>query len=401
MSISETSLGILKKYPLCNRCLGRLFAKLGYAWSNEERGESIKKIILMEYHRKIRDGDENALNEFKLIAKNMGKVSEEIYKLYFKDNLEPNNCIICNGKLNDFINTASLKIIEELNRMKVKNFLIGVRVDPKVLEMEDKIRSEFKLEYGESIKNEIKREIGKKIQSSSQFKVDFSKPDIVVEVAFPKLSIRNQIRSLIALGTYKKIVRGESIKKSDAEKKLINIIANKFNAEDIILYSIARDEKDTRVIGEGIHLIMEIKRAKERNIDLPTTFTNKGLIITIESLNEKYKSYLDNKEKIMNRIYRCLIYCENDVSEDNINIINQIRNKMIEQNFNGKKRLGTLREIKCNKISNNLIECLILIDEQIYIKELINGNKSLSSISFLLNNNCSCIESDLLSSSPF
>jgi Predicted pseudouridylate synthase len=44
---------VLRKYPLCDHCLGRLFARLGFGLSNEERGRAIKDYLLMSIHEKI------------------------------------------------------------------------------------------------------------------------------------------------------------------------------------------------------------------------------------------------------------------------------------------------------------------------------------------------------------
>ncbi len=42
MSITEKALEMLKKYPLCDHCLGRQFALLGRNIENNIRGAAIK-----------------------------------------------------------------------------------------------------------------------------------------------------------------------------------------------------------------------------------------------------------------------------------------------------------------------------------------------------------------------
>ncbi|MEM4476186.1 MAG: hypothetical protein QXG07_02745, partial [Desulfurococcaceae archaeon] len=57
MSILDDAAKILEKYPLCNHCLGRLYAKLGRGILNEVRGLSIKTVLAMEYHRRMQTAE--------------------------------------------------------------------------------------------------------------------------------------------------------------------------------------------------------------------------------------------------------------------------------------------------------------------------------------------------------
>ncbi len=47
MDVLEKSLQILREYPLCDSCLGRLYAQMGYAVENWERGAAIKTLLHM------------------------------------------------------------------------------------------------------------------------------------------------------------------------------------------------------------------------------------------------------------------------------------------------------------------------------------------------------------------
>ncbi|MEM1811913.1 MAG: hypothetical protein QW730_04805, partial [Candidatus Nezhaarchaeales archaeon] len=45
--IIEKALKLMEEVTLCDKCLGRFFANLGFALSNEVRGSSLKTIICM------------------------------------------------------------------------------------------------------------------------------------------------------------------------------------------------------------------------------------------------------------------------------------------------------------------------------------------------------------------
>ena len=47
-SLLEITLRMLEKYPLCDSCLGRQFALLGFGMDNRERGRAIKTVFSYE-----------------------------------------------------------------------------------------------------------------------------------------------------------------------------------------------------------------------------------------------------------------------------------------------------------------------------------------------------------------
>jgi len=48
MDILGKALAMLNQYPLCDHCLGRQFALLGYGLENSHRGEAIKLSLTMQ-----------------------------------------------------------------------------------------------------------------------------------------------------------------------------------------------------------------------------------------------------------------------------------------------------------------------------------------------------------------
>ena len=55
--VLSQALELLQEYPLCDRCLGRLFGWLGTDTTNPERGRSIKLLLIMDADLEIRSGD--------------------------------------------------------------------------------------------------------------------------------------------------------------------------------------------------------------------------------------------------------------------------------------------------------------------------------------------------------
>ena len=48
MDILEKTLTMLRKHPLCDNCLGRQFALLGYSIENKERGKALKLSLILQ-----------------------------------------------------------------------------------------------------------------------------------------------------------------------------------------------------------------------------------------------------------------------------------------------------------------------------------------------------------------
>lgn len=396
IDIVNKSIELMKIYPLCDRCLGRMFARLGYGWSNSERGKAIKFLIIMHLHEMLRKGFINR-DDIKDIMINIGPLSYQLYKNLYEDEPSYKRCYLCNDIIEDFIEKASLQVSYRINRYNIRKFLIGIRVSDDTIVKEESIKSQYKLSFGESIKNELKREIGKKVQQiRSESKADFNSPEVVFEISFPDLNIRDQITSLILFGIYKRTIRGISVIGPTSFNSILSDVAKIFGSDEIILHSPKRDEHDFRNLGKGAYIIAEIKKSKVKELN-DRLIKGHNSLIKIENIELKrgqLNNLLTNKKQ--NRIYRALIICENDVNDESMDLLNK-RNLMIEQTVNRKKINGFIREMACYKVFRNVIECLISIDDPLYIKEIIDGSKTNPSVSSILGNKCSLIEGDLLS----
>ncbi|AFZ70155.1 putative pseudouridylate synthase [Caldisphaera lagunensis DSM 15908] len=394
--IINPAMNILKNFPLCDRCLGRQFAKLGIGYSNVDRGKSIKMVLLMHIHKKIKyeNLEKEKINDLLI---NMGSISYNFYKNLFGNEPSYKKCYLCKDTLDKYIYDTAIEISNKMKNDKIKKFLIGVKVDEDIISKEEKLKSTFKLSYGESIKNELKREIGKRIQQlDPEHRADFNSPEVIYEVSFPNLEIREQIVSLLIYGRYKKFKRGISIIGPKSKNSVLNDISKAFNAGGVVVHVPERDESEFRTLGKGSSIILEVKGSKKEDINI-NLIEGHSSIINIDKIERKrgQLNSLSNRNYI--KIYRVLILCENKIKDEYIEKLNNINNINIQQKVNRKNLKGIGREIKCYRITSNVIECLISMDQNLYIKEFINGNKSNPSVSSILENNCDVIESDLLS----
>ena len=68
MEIIELARALLKRYSLCDYCLGRQFATLGHGLTNSERGKAIKLLLVLEGSRRFLAKEEAGEEILTLVA---------------------------------------------------------------------------------------------------------------------------------------------------------------------------------------------------------------------------------------------------------------------------------------------------------------------------------------------
>ena len=421
--IIEKAIEILKERPLCDRCLGRLFARLGYGWSNKERGDAIKRLIVMEFHRRIQKENEDVKKLFIEIAPNIGYQAQGLYKLLTGKDLKVRSCSICNNVLEEIIEGSVTKAIDLLRAYDIKRFVVGVRLERDIEKIEEDLKRRYGLEFGESIKSEIRREIGKKIQAlESSIKVNFEKPEATVLVHFPSGQVDIVINSLLISGKYWK--RGRMISQAywptpqgpkyySVEQALWPLL-RLTGGERVILHAAGREDIDARMVGTGRPAIVEIKVPRKRNIDFNLARKiilkeSKGLI-DFEFCGEARRrdiSLYKEESKSHKKVYRALIVSEGALDLNDLEKLKEEFNgRMILQRTPSRvlhRRPDILRrkkvyEVSCTLIDKSIMECLIMAEGGLYIKELISGDDGRTTPSFseVLNKSLTCVELDVL-----
>jgi tRNA pseudouridine synthase 10 len=415
------ALEVLKARPLCDRCLGRLFAGLGYGWSNLERGAALKKVIVMGYHERIREGDEGALREFGEVAGNIGVHASSLYRLLFDNELEVRECSLCGGRLDDFIEEVAVRGSKLLSLYNVSRFVVGVRVPRGLLELEESIALQHGLRYWESIRSEIRREVGKAIQSRFGLKVDFEDPEAMLVVSYPDLSIEVIISSLYIRGRYWKVGRMISqaywptvggARYYSIEQALYGIL-EVLGGESVVLHASGREDVDARMLGSGRPVIVEVKAPRVRRPDLSqlervVRESSGGLImVKLEGLARRrdVKAYKE-EVAVRSKVYRALVAVDGGVSPEDLRVLELLNGVTVLQRTPKRVlhrrrdivRSRKLYEVKCRPIAGPLVECLIRASGGLYVKELVNGDDGRTKPSFteVLGRRAECLELDVL-----
>lgn len=422
--ITTIVIKILKKYPLCDRCLGRLFARLSKNLGNDERGKALKITTIMELHKMVLEGNKEALNDLKEVLINskmplIGLLKE--FNISYQGDAP--RCYICEDRLNEVIDTFSELIAKNIVESKRESFLIGVVVPHNLIEKELNIAGEFQLQYWESIKRELKREIGKKVQQLTGVKVDFEAPQVTYIVNLINNTIKMEIRSLFIYGVYKKFGRMISQKiwlRKDGTRKYKLAIEDAIKstliyvkASDAVMHIAGREDVDVRMLGNGRPIILEYKNPYIHTIDLKT------LNDTLNSFSPwiKFNLKMTVRRNFVSRvkkgsteafkIYRAIIYSDKALSsKDLVKLEKEFEGKIVMQRTptrvlsrkRDRVRYRQVYQVKTLYIQPHLFEALIKCEGGLYVKELITGDngRTLPSFSQALNSTLNCLMLDVL-----
>ncbi len=230
------------KLPLCDHCVGRIYALLGHGLTNKERGRAIRIIYVME--REV-----------------------DIEKLY------PEKCELC-GNIFDKLDSYAKYVADTLKDIEFDTFMIGSRFPQDTLENEREIQEKYG-NLGEPINREFNRELGKRVMNITGKEATIKDPEVTVIVDTEYDSLRVEIKPLLIYGRYRKLIRGIPQTKWPSGKykeSVEEIIAKPFMeatmGEEHALHGMGREDIDALMLGNGRPFILEIKRPKRRKIDL-------------------------------------------------------------------------------------------------------------------------------------
>ncbi|MGC9071530.1 MAG: tRNA pseudouridine(55) synthase [Acidilobus sp.] len=385
----------LTDVPLCDRCLGRLFAMLGRGLSNDERGKALKLAVVLRLHSRIREGDREALDKFREIAPNVGPLASRLYEELFGSKLEPRSCVICGGSLDSFVDEAAARAYESLAAYNVRSFLIGVRVPQEYVAREEELKSRHSLKYSESLKSELKRQIGKLVQARYGLRPDFTRPDAIATVEFPTGRVEVSVRRLGIAVSYFRFNRWLPIRPYKLHP-LVKAIIDRVGGASVAVHGLVRDELGVRVLGAGLPLVIEVSRPRSRDVLRPgDTIEVEGAAFKVKAIDAKPPSQDELARRV--RTYRCVITSEASISTATLSLASSsIIGKQVRQRVGSHEAVGQVRGISCVPITDRAAECLVSVDEKIYIRELITGEGTTPSLSEALATKLECLSADLV-----
>jgi tRNA pseudouridine synthase 10 len=438
MDILEKTLTMLSKYPLCDHCLGRQFALLGYSIENKDRGKALKLSLTLQASALNLAKNAEGIKRLKVLAVNgfSREAQETLHhlkkRIAKKDQLK--TCSLCEGKF-QLLDGLIQKALQAIANYEYTTFLVGVELPVAVEEREDEFKAAFNVSYGESIRHEFGRLLGKGIAEQTGKTVEYKKPDIVVIVNPFAEQVRVQVNPLFVAGRYRKLVRdipqskwfcsscrGKGCEKcggtgkmypESVEELVSKPLLEAAEGEKTAFHASGREDIDARMLGSGRPFVIEISKPKKRFLDLKKlegdVNANAAGKVEVSSLRFTNKDVVRRLKKAESaqKEYRVLIAFEHEVSEENLRLLEEkLSNVLVRQQTPLRvlhRRANLTREkyiykVKVKKVSLKRAEMEIRCQGGLYVKELVSGDegRTTPNVSELLGNRAKPLKLDVL-----
>ncbi len=438
MDILEKAMIMLSKHPLCNNCLGRQFALLGYNIENRDRGRALKLSLTLQTSAFHSAKNMQNFKTLRLLAVNgFSREAQEtlrhLKKRVPKKN-SPKICFLCEGKF-QLIDSLVQKALDAVEIYEYNTFLVGVELPVAVEEREDEFKATFNVSYGENIRHEFGRLLGKKIAEQTGKATEYQKPDIAIICNPFTERVRLQVNPLFVAGRYRKLVRdipqskwlcsscrgrgcercgGTGKTYSESVEELISItFLDAAEGEKTSFHASGREDIDARMLGNGRPFVIEVTKPKKRFLDLNLieADVNASALgkIEVSDLRFSNKAVVRRLKKgeSAQKEYRLLIEFKHNVTDEGVHLLEEeLNGAMIKQQTPLRvlhRRADLTREkyiyeVKVKKVSPKRAEMKIRCQGGLYVKELVSGDegRTVPNVSELLKNRARPLNLDVL-----
>ena len=363
---------ILKKYDLCENCLGRLFSKQLHLSSN------------------------------KLLGKKLRKNTNSTQKCYICKNLFEN--------LNHFLKL----MLDTSSDYSFLSFSVGAIVKPSVIDRDDCIRSKYKLKGIDSVKTDISKELRKLFSRKTRKIVDLLDPDMTFTVNLKDESCQLRSKSISFSGRYVKTLRGiaqkqkscsncsgkgcricnfHGISEFDSVEGVISqFLFEKFGGSTAKFTWIGGEDKSSLVLGTGRPFFVKIQNPHKRNLKLTTKKFDSLKITNLKFVHESPKKPLKFNSSI-----EAKIVTEDKINSKSLKKLKDLPNHpIVVYDKSGKRSEKKAFSIKYKKNSSNTFTLFIKAEGGLPVKRFVNGDDVSPGISQILGTSCSCQKFDFL-----
>jgi tRNA pseudouridine synthase 10 len=387
----DTSPKLFKNGAVCDQCLGRAiysqYNDLLEGIGNRKRGEEVRKF---------------------LIRNKAHKASGASLSLDVLEKKGSGDCWLCQG-LFDRVEEFAEKCIEASKEYEYSTFLVGTRLNRELVEAEESLKNQLKVESGESMRADLNRSVGKKISELTAKKADFDYPDMIFGIDLTTEKISLNVRSVYIYGRYNKLIRGipqtrwrcRKCKGKGCERcnytgkmypeSVEEIVAKPFieemKGEKERFHGAGREDIDVRMLGNGRPFVLEIVRPLKRKANLTKI---EGNINSSNKVSVSNLRFTDGREveriKAMdaNKEYRSMVEFGGVVDKNELErIAHKLSGTVIDQRTPTRvlhRRANKLRKRKIlsfvvEEFGGNCATIKIECESGTYIKEFLHGDE--------------------------
>ena len=370
--ITSITNSILKKYDLCDQCLGRLFSKQLQLSSNKLLGRKLKK---------------------KYISKS---------KCYVCKNL------FCN--LDYFLKS----MLDISSNYEFQTYSVGIMIKPSIVDRDDFIRSKYHLKGIDSVKTDVAKELIKLFTKKTQKLLDSFDPEITFTINLKDELCQLHSKSIILFGKYVKSKRGYAQKQQSCgncsgmgcrvcdfhgisefesvEGIISKLLFKKFGGTTTKFTWIGGEDKSSLVLGSGRPFFVKIKNPSKRKSTLADEKFDSVSIFNLKLVDTFPKKPLNFYSRI-----KIKISTKSQINSKKLKKLKDLTTcPIVIYEKSGKRYEKKIFDLKYKKNSNNLFTIIMSAEGGFPIKKFVIGDDMSPNISSLLDNSCVAQEFDFL-----
>ncbi|MFC6990501.1 tRNA pseudouridine(54/55) synthase Pus10 [Haladaptatus sp. GCM10025707] len=266
MTILDDARAVIENGPVCDSCLGRVFADRSFGLTNDQRGNALRTAVAL--------------------------AADEPY--------EPtavSECWVCEGLCATFDEWAE-RAAETVAGIEFDTYQVGTHTPPLIEENELLLRESAGLpeDAGEQFKSEFNREVGKRIGRLTETEVDFGRPHVMFTLDLEGDAVEMRNHSTFVYGRYRKLerdipqtkwpcsecnetgyIRGDPCHvcagsgyryPESVEQLAAPPLLAAMEGEETTFHGAGREDVDALMLGTGRPFVMEISNPKVRHVDM-------------------------------------------------------------------------------------------------------------------------------------
>ncbi len=386
MNLLAEARAVIDAGPVCDSCLGRVFADRSFGLSNHQRGESLRVAVAL--------------------------ADDEPY-----EPVSPEACWVCEGECGRFDEWAE-RAVEALGDPAFETYQAGTKTPPLIEENDELLRADAGLDAdrGELFKSNLNREVGKRIGQLTGTEVDFTRPDVQFTLDIEADTVDVKLNSAFVYGRYRKLERDipqtewpcrechASGRKGrqpcehcdgtgylypeSVEQLTAPVVMDVMDGTEATFHGAGREDVDARMIEGGRPFVIEIEEPHRRRIDVERLEGDINAFaegkVEVEGLRLASYAMVERvKELDASKTYRANVEFDEDVTEANLQAaIETLDGATIEQYTpqrvdHRRANLTRVREVlSASADFQDARHAIVEIHGEggLYIKELISGD---------------------------
>ena len=371
-TVLSSSKEIIKKYDLCDFCLGRLFSKQLRLSSNKLLG------------KKLKNG--HSYN---------------------------NPCHICKN-LFDNLDYFSKLMLDSSFDYGFDTFSIGTIVKPSIIDRDDALKSEFKLRGIDGIKSDIAKELGTLFSKKTKKIINYIDPDVIFTVNLKEHSCNLYSKPLVISGRYTKSKRGYSQKQKSCENCsgkgcrtcnfhgitefdsvegiISKLIFKKFGGTTTKFTWIGGEDKSSLVLGSGRPFVVKLQNPVKRKKRLSDFLSDSISVSNMKIIDDYPKTPLKFSSLISIKIA-----ADSKFESKHLKKLKTLKNiPIIISEKSGRSYEKKIFDLSYRKNSDHLIVLKIKAEGGLPIKRFVTGTNVEPNVSVTIGTNCIAKEFDFL-----